>query len=265
MVGTAHPTGMILQFALRLLAGLSLTWCLMPRAAVTAGFFRIQLLVALGLSVLAAMTSTADDPQADATALLTPGVVQGLCIVIACVAFAGSTLWMLGRRKAGTVCCFAVAVAAMTALLGSTQFPSSTEAVRALGIVSEIGSAWLIGGSVGAMLLGHWHLTATSMSLAPLTRLTQLLLAAAATRGILAGIGLFTAQGMSWSSVPMIWLVLRWTAGIVGPLVLGGMVLRILKYRNTQSATGVLFAAVILAFIGETTAALLCREFRWPL
>jgi len=42
-------------------------------------------------------------------------------------------------------------------------------------------------------------------------------------------------------------------------------VLRILKYRNTQSATGVLFAAVILAFIGETTAALLFREFHWPL
>ena len=84
-------------------------------------------------------------------------------------------------------------------------------------------------------------------------------------RGALALAGLLTVQGVSWSGVPAIWLALRWAAGIIGPLVLGAMVLRILKYRNTQSATGVLFAAVILAFIGETTAALLYREFHWPL
>lgn len=256
---------MILQFALRLLAGLSLTWCLMPRAAVTAGFFRIQLLVALGLSVLAAMTASSADPSTNTAAYLSVGIVRVVCIAVACVAFIGSTLWILGRRQAGTVCCFVIAAAAIAALLGSTGFPEQTTSERALGIASELSSAWLMGGAVGAMLLGHWHLTATSMSLAPLTRLTYLLLAAAALRGVLAGTGLVTAPAISWSGVPAIWLVLRWSAGIIGPLVLGGMVLRIMKYRNTQSATGVLFAAVILAFIGETTAALLCREFQWPL
>jgi hypothetical protein len=39
----------------------------------------------------------------------------------------------------------------------------------------------------------------------------------------------------------------------------------ILRYRNTQSATGVLFAAVILVFIGETTAAVLSRDLKWPM
>jgi hypothetical protein len=52
---------------------------------------------------------------------------------------------------------------------------------------------------------------------------------------------------------------------LAGPLLLSLMVRRILRYRNTQSATGVLFAAVILVFIGETTAALLFRDFQWPL
>ncbi|MBL8850995.1 MAG: hypothetical protein JNG89_15050 [Planctomycetaceae bacterium] len=248
---------MILQIALRLLAGISVTWCLMPRAAVTAGFFRIQMLVTLGLGVLATMSVSGDsDPK---------GVVRSLSIALACLSFAGSTLWSLGRRREGTVCCFLISATALTALLLSTQIPAATPAVRALGIASEISSAWLVGGSVAAMLLGHWHLTATSMSLVPLTRLTHLLLSAAALRGVLAGIGLWSVTGVTWSGVPLIWLVLRWSAGIIGPLVLGGMVLRILKYRNTQSATGVLFAAVILAFIGETTAALLCREFQWPL
>ena len=43
------------------------------------------------------------------------------------------------------------------------------------------------------------------------------------------------------------------------------MTLRILRYRNTQAATGVLFAAVILSFIGEMSAALLAGELQRPL
>lgn len=253
---------MILQFALRLLFGLSATWCLMPRDEVTVGFFRIQMLVALGLSVLGAMTVAGVEAAPDT---LCPSVLRGICIGMAVIAFVGSTLWMLGHRTAGAACGGIIAIGSATALLGLLPLSSSTPVAGGFSAVSELSSGWLVGGAVCAMLLGHWHLTATSMSLLPLTRLTQMLLAAAAVRGVFALTGLLTAQGVTWSGVPAIWLALRWSAGIVGPLVLGGMVLRILKYRNTQSATGVLFAAVILAFIGETTAALLFREFHWPL
>ena len=47
---------MIAQFALMLMLGMSLMWALMPRAQVTAGFFRIQMMIALGLGVLAILT-----------------------------------------------------------------------------------------------------------------------------------------------------------------------------------------------------------------
>ena len=43
------------------------------------------------------------------------------------------------------------------------------------------------------------------------------------------------------------------------------MTIRILRYRNTQAATGVLFAGVILVFLGEMSAALLLAELRHPL
>ena len=59
--------------------------------------------------------------------------------------------------------------------------------------------------------------------------------------------------------------VLRWLAGILGPLVISIMAVRILRYRNTQAATGVLFAGVILTFIGEMSAALLYSELHVPL
>jgi hypothetical protein len=65
--------------------------------------------------------------------------------------------------------------------------------------------------------------------------------------------------GVQWT-----WFTLRWLAGIVGPLAISFMAIQILRYRNTQAATGVLFAGVILTFIGEMSAALLYSELRVP-
>jgi hypothetical protein len=61
------------------------------------------------------------------------------------------------------------------------------------------------------------------------------------------------------SSYVPIWLALRWLAGIVGPFVVWHMVRRILAFRNTQSATGVLFVGVVLTFIGELMGDVLFR------
>ena len=78
---------MISQFALRLICGMSLMWALMPRRDVTSGFFRIQMLVVMGLGVLAVLTS----------GMLT----QTLATVIGVAGFVGSIAWTLERRVAG--------------------------------------------------------------------------------------------------------------------------------------------------------------------
>jgi hypothetical protein len=251
---------MIPQFALRLICGMSLTWCLMPRAEVTAGFFRIQMLAALGLSVLAAMTAPQLEAAAEGESWLGVGAVRGLCMLLALCAFVGSVVWTLVRRSAGTIIAGLVLAISLTCLLATLPRGSGL-----LAAVSEVSSAWLVGGAVTAMLLGHWYLTAPMMSLAPLTRLTQYLGGATLLRGVLALAGLATlGEDLSLTELQRIWLVLRWSAGLIGPAVLCFLVWRILRYRNTQSATGVLFAGVILTFIGETTAVLLSRELRWP-
>ena len=59
---------MIAPFALRLICGMSWMWLAMPRREVTCGFFRIQMLVVLGLSVLAALTGDFSSGQAAASA-----------------------------------------------------------------------------------------------------------------------------------------------------------------------------------------------------
>ena len=65
-------------------------------------------------------------------------------------------------------------------------------------------------------------------------------------------------------SSQQIWLAIRWLGGIVAPALMAAMVWRILKHKNTQSATGVLFAGLILVFMGEMTAALLERDVLIP-
>ena len=69
-------------------------------------------------------------------------------------------------------------------------------------------------------------------------------------------------------TLPPLWgpfLALRWLAGLIGTLVMAGMTWQTLKVPNTQSATGILYAGMILAFIGELTAALLSAESPFPL
>lgn len=260
---------MIAQFAIRLLCGIGLMWSLMPRREVTTGFFRIQMLVALGLSVLAALMTGHLAWATDARApVLSPQASRLLCLAVAAAAFIGSVVWTLGRRRGGDICVFVIAALSTALLLLSTPLPEQVVSLRGvLAPISVLSSAALLGSAVTGMLLGHWYLTAPTMSIAPLSRLTLYFAVAAGVRLLVAALGLAPAWaeitgGTAW--IGMV-LVLRWAAGIVGPLVAAGMVWRILKYRNTQSATGVLFAGVILCFLGEMSAALLYREIAVPL
>jgi hypothetical protein len=257
---------MIAQFSLRLICGMSLMWVLMPRSQVTTGFFRIQMLVVLGLAVLAALTLGLGSPaSADAQPILPHTAAVAGCVGIAAAAYLGSVFWTLGRRMAGTV--FVVLIALASAILlpaivvPANEFPSSRGWMVAL---SEWASAAVLGAAVTGMLLGHWYLTAPTMSIAPLNRLNAFLGAAAVCRLIVSSIGLSMAGNEAITGTHGLWLAMRWLAGILGPIVVSIMVWRILKYRNTQSATGVLFVGVILSFIGEMSAVLLFRELHLP-
>lgn len=252
---------MIPQFAISLICGLALTWCLMPRRQVTSGFFRIQNLLTLGMSVLAYLTA----PQLYETAWparwLSVNSLRGLAAASGAISFVSSVLWTLERRQAATAGAFLLLGLSLAMLLGLT--PRDYPLIAPTTAGAALSSAWLIGASMGAMLLGHWYLTATGMPLAPLVRLNWLYLAAALTRGAFAAGFLATGPAIDWSAHG-VWLGMRWGAGIVGPLVMAVLVFRILRYRNTQSATGVLFAAVILVFMGEMAATLLTRDRAWP-
>ena len=293
---------MIAQFALRLICGMSLMWALMPRRQVTSGFFRIQMLVVMGLGVLAALSMAMDAQSAireagsyePALVLPSPLIASFPACLIAVLGFVGSVLWTLERRRVAAVIGFGVLY--VSAVLSAVQYAGvghdgfiltvgdtivkfSTSAVSStcpqfLAIVSEFAGAAVLGSTVVGMLLGHWYLTTPTMSIEPLKRLNLFLGIAGVLRLMIsASVVLMLWEGAFDSAetsarlaaLPKAWMGLRWLAGVIGPLVVSLMVWRILKYRNTQAATGVLFVGVILAFIGDMTAALLLQETKLPL
>ena len=126
---------MISQFALRLICGMAFTWCVMPRDRVTCGFFRIQMLVALGLSVLAVLTCAQLDTLTDGRAWLSVAGCRALCAATGALAFTGSVIWTLARRRAGAVVAYVLAVLAAGTLLGTAPLRTVSDPLAVPGVI----------------------------------------------------------------------------------------------------------------------------------
>ncbi|MEZ6123638.1 MAG: hypothetical protein R3C49_10725 [Planctomycetaceae bacterium] len=281
---------MIALFVLKLPAGISLMWWLMPRRDVTDGFFRIQMRLLLGLTVLSSLlltagaTWTADSPgttvgDTDGATVgdsdlrssesenlpadrLTADRLKMLDLVAAAVAYAGSVFWALGRRLPGNLCIHLLALLCCGALLlHSLSIPGPCP--DAVQVLSDFSSAAVLGGMLTGMLLGHWYLTTPTMSIQPLWWFNRAIAIAAMLRLLASALSLYL-NAWPREGTQQIWLGIRWTGGIAAPLLVTLLVWRILVLRNTQSATGVLFAGLILVFMGEMTAALLERDAGFP-
>lgn len=256
---------MIAQFALRLIVGMSLLWAVMPRKDVTSGFFRIQMLITLALGVLAALTLGQFTGGGTTETVGDLDTAKRLCIGIAGMSFLGSVLWTLERRFGGTVLAFSVLGLSTAALLNATPMADNAWPLEFVSsIAGEFVTSAMVGGFLTTMLLGHWYLTAPTMTIRPLFRLTLFLGVCTAARCAVSVAAFLFASEKLAGQTEWLWLALRWGAGIIGPAVLVVMVFRILDYRNTQSATGVLFVGVILTFIGELSATLLARMHGVP-
>lgn len=257
---------MTAAFLMRLSAGITLMWVLMPRRDVTDGFFRIQMRVVLGVSVLTALMLAAGGDAvagdsaagaAEATALL------WLQIATAVVTYGGSICWALGRRGAGSGAVMLASLLCGLSLLVS-EITGGGESGVLLRVASGVASAGVLGAVLTAMLLGHWYLTSPTMTLRPLRWFSAALAIAAGLR-LVASVAAVVAERTAFTETThWIWLSLRFAGGIAAPAVAALLVFLVLRYRNTQSATGVLFACLILVFMGEMSAALLERELGIP-
>lgn len=243
----------VVFFAIRLIVGIAYFCYLLAddERRVVSPFFRIQTLLLLGLGVLFGLAAPADQ--------------RYWALAIALPAFAGSVMWLLERRKEGRLTFVVIHLAALFCLSGSVTGRSDASfADRALFGVSALASAGTLGATMCGMLLGHRYLTAPGMPLAPLHWINGAVGVTGFLRMFASIAALAMFAGALSESTYVVWLTLRWLAGIAGPIAVWFMVRRILAYKNTQSATGVLFVGVILTFIGELTADVLFQAVGVP-
>jgi hypothetical protein len=209
------------------------------------------MLVVLGLSVVALLFGS------------WPVGVPGPAHLTIATAFAGFVVWTLGRVTAGrwvTTLLFFCASVAMIAPWANQKMSGWSE--RLIGAGELLTSALLLGSMMAAMLLGHSYLIAPTMSIEPLKRLVTWIAVAVVGRAGFAGLSLIVPDdGGNLNSLSGFWwwsmFAARWVIGLVGPAVIAWMVWQTARIRATQSATGILYAGVILTFFGELISQLL--------
>jgi hypothetical protein len=238
------------QFLLRLAFGLAVGMAITSPQKVFSGFFRNHLYVTLGLTTLAALVLAQSSVPATVFATLA-----------AAISFIAAAAWLYEAKRLGMTLIAAVAGCSLLAALYGSM---SMDAYHAIALVI---SGLVLGITFAAMLLGHWYLNAPGMELAPLRRLLVVAAIVIAGQMFVVGAGLI-AEVSYRPSISFSWLlfvVLRWSFGLFGVLGLLWMAWQTLKIPNTQSATGILYVAVIGVFIGELTGLLLSAESTYPL
>ena len=275
---------LLVQFLLRLTFGLALGMFITSSKRVTSGYFRNHLYVTLGLAAFAAMLSFSVAPEA-----------FWYAVAAAVFSYLGAVYWLFEKSATGKLMLLLVALTAFQGAAWQLENQLGLRAEKINGLVSEthasdnvelkpiqvagfyvsvglmsafsvVSSSLLLGLTMAAMLLGHWYLNSPTMELVPLQRLILAMAFAVGLQTVLSALGLWgeianTEPTLQW----ILFLLLRWTFGLVGVAAMTWMAWQTLKIPNTQSATGILYVAVIGTFVGETMALLLSTESLFPL
>jgi hypothetical protein len=246
------------QFIFRLSFGMALGMALTNPRQVTSGYYRNHLYVLLGLNVLATMVALGAPDQ---FALAPP-------LAAAILSYVGSVCWLYEKPRAGIAVLALVAIVTLTGAWLSTDWQRATGPATELLIgLDPLTSGLVLGLTIAAMFLGHWYLNTPTMATGPLEKLVLLMGAAIILRAVVEGVALglsLNALGLPGTE-QVLFISLRWLSGIAGALALTVMSWKTLKIPNTQSATGILYVAVIATFLGELTSLLLSAQSEYPL
>jgi hypothetical protein len=130
-----------------------------------------------------------------------------------------------------------------------------------------------VAGSVGlAMVLGHWYLTVPNLAVSHLARLNRVTLLSMVLSLALVGLSCVVFRASLEQADPSLFeprglfaLGTRIAVGLVMPLLFGLMTASSLRYENTRSATGILYASTVLVLIGTAASVSLQDSFGVPL
>ncbi len=227
------------------------------------GFYRLSLLV--GFSCLALGLGLRFGPAADS---LSP--LPALSILAYVGMALGTILFMLSLQREDTAPRFAaltgaaasglVAVMSDIGVLAVAEelTPAGTLLYRA-GLLSAVPS---VGAVLFGMLLAHWYLIEPRMSTDSLQR--TIILFAATQVAILISLGAVVAYHWpQWTGMDggllraftlgnALFVVMRLFLGVLAPIGLAWMTWKTVEIRSIQSATGILYSAVVFVLFGAT-------------
>ncbi|MGD8815731.1 MAG: hypothetical protein PVJ51_01000 [Acidobacteriota bacterium] len=226
-----------------------LIYAAISRSPAGPGFYRLSLLVGFGCLVLGFGLRLG--PAA--------GTLPGLSpLALAAYGLAAVTTFLFILAVAAAA--GAVAVLADPAVL-TTAEPASTAGL-ALFRFGLLSAALSVGGVLFAMLLAHWYLVEPRMPTAPLQR--SLLLFGITEVAILASLfGIVAYHWPQWTGMDgglvraftlgnALFVAMRTFLGVLAPIGLAWMTWKTVEIRSIQSATGILYAAVVFVLFGET-------------
>ncbi len=186
----------------------------------------------------------------------------------AAVAFAWLVALRLGRGAR-----LWAGLALLAVLLALAAEPCAAGA-RFLCAVGSASSVLLLGSTTVSMVLGHWYLVDPKLAITPLKAGALGFALAAVARSLAVS---WTLLGKGWAelgltsgadliySTPALFFLFRTLAGLGGPLLLAGLIWQTVRMRSTQSATGLLYVAVILVLFGELISQFLTLTTGLPL
>jgi len=256
----------LVQFVFRLTFGMALAMAFTPARLVTSGYFRVHLWVLMGLNTFASLALFSGREGLRGTVIPADSILAG-AIALTVLSYIGSVIWLYERAREGRRILLVVAATALVAAAAASPWSDVSPQVYPLILLDLMAGGWLLGVTMAAMFLGHWYLNTPTMQLAPLQRLVLWMLVAVIMRAVISGIGLGLCLMFADPSTSLFgWIVgFRWLAGIFGPLLMAVLTWYTLRIPNTQSATGILYAGVILVFLGELVSQLLSMDASFPL
>jgi hypothetical protein len=257
------------SLSLQLAVGQLLIPTFISRETIGNLFYRVVSLVSLillGLAVLA-------EPYADLSLgdlLKGSGIMGshqaaalGLAVLSLVVLLANQILFPRLNR-ATLLAAFGLGLAAVVFdSLTYPEFQPTRSVDMALAGLNGVTSAMMLGGVLAAMITGHWYLVTSKLSIRPLKIASAIFIAAVAIKTLLLALTLASywtgpnealaqlARSFISLAPESIFFWARFSFGILAPLFFSFLIWGTVKIRSTQSATGILYATLILVLLGE--------------
>ena len=237
-----------------------------PYKAIGKYYFSFHSTALLVLAVIAVLVGQPWQGLAHGTAFMR--VVSGLSLLFAVLILIQNVVVRAAEAELRLdALILPVSVGAVSVIMGSfgvTQYGVGTAVLLTFHLLT---AAAVLGTSLIAMSTGHWYLANAQLSFDILIRLGRMFVAAIGAKAVIVAIYAATRFEDYWRLEDFYKLVMgvRIIAGIILSVVLALMSLSCAKRHANQSATGILYVAVVFVLIGETISIYLTLGTQRPI